>query len=272
MEDDIKKNYDSVAETFDQDFSDVYADSRNICVRHIIENTHTTHFDQVLDLAVGTGNALRDLQTHSSIQQCRGVDISENMLETAKKKLGPGFQAICDTAQNIDQLFPPNSQDLILCHFVFSFTGRSSILEKSYKILKPGGFLSIATTTKQNLKQFYTGPLRIVPKFFPIYHYIRQADTPLNHNSNIERVQRYGFQVVRAERYQSPLTFQKTFDIVEWGYDSGWIIPYFARWKWAKIAAGWLLIQGARPFFNPPLFPMIATHDISLLLVQKPPL
>ena len=60
------------------------------------------------------------------------------MLKQAAKKISGDIKLICDDALNIQKYVADNSQDLILCQFLFSYLNSSEILKTACRILKTG--------------------------------------------------------------------------------------------------------------------------------------
>lgn len=70
-----------------------------------------------------------------------GVDISQRMLEVARKKTSyPEIEYLCAAMEDMD--FPPESFDIILSSLALHYTeSYSSIVKKAYSYLKPEGVL-----------------------------------------------------------------------------------------------------------------------------------
>ncbi|MFW6256480.1 MAG: class I SAM-dependent DNA methyltransferase, partial [Candidatus Sumerlaeota bacterium] len=92
---------------------------------------------RILDIGCGNGNLLILASCLIPKPRLFGVDISQNAVEVARKRLPEGRFAECDLAKEpipFDEKF-----DLILCSEVLEHIGEPSlVLEKVYAILKPG--------------------------------------------------------------------------------------------------------------------------------------
>ncbi len=99
--------------------------------------------EQVLDLGCGTGNYSMFMAERGL--KVTGMDISEHMLEKARKKSerkGLDINFVEGDIQNLP--FPDNSFDLIVSVTVFEFIPEpSAAAREAWRVLKPGGRLII---------------------------------------------------------------------------------------------------------------------------------
>lgn len=77
--------YNRIAASYDKDWSGIYANTRSIGIRQILEHYNGRPVACALDLAVGTGNSFFDLDPHLLIGNRIGNDISSEMLRQAAK-------------------------------------------------------------------------------------------------------------------------------------------------------------------------------------------
>ena len=265
----IGRVYDRVSRTYDSDWRDIYRKSRQINIQQITRHIRQETLDSATDLAVGTGNAFRELSRYIAIERQVGNDISSGMLGLAKEKLGPRFISICDDVVNIDRHVPENSQDLVLCHFLFSYVHPDNILKQAYRMLKPGGYFSIASSTQQALAEIHRDYFPFAGKLLAVNSSLSRSYTPHTHQSLCEMVTGEGFELVEDSQLQEKTSFKSFRDVAEWGLGSGWAAQYFDRLYWLKMIGVRAWFASARLVFHP-LYPVVATNDISLLLARKP--
>jgi SAM-dependent methyltransferase len=99
--------------------------------------------DRVLDVACGTGvvarEALRQLGPGASVA---GVDVDDAMLAVARR-LEPSIEWRQAPAEKLP--FPDASFDVVTCQFgLMFFPDRVAALREMWRVLKPGGYLSLA--------------------------------------------------------------------------------------------------------------------------------
>ena len=105
----------------------------------------------VADVGCGYGRSLHKLQQRFAPQRLIGMDIDPEMLqESAKEVAAHGVQAefICCSSSNIT--LPDNSVDLLFCHQTFHhLIDQESAIREFYRVLKPGGVLLFAESTRR---------------------------------------------------------------------------------------------------------------------------
>ena len=117
----------------------------------------------VLDVACGTGDMVLELQKHGCT--VTGVDLSEEMLSIAKRKVENGKWKVAD-AEHLP--FPNDSFDVVTCAFgVRNFVHLEQGLKEMLRVLKPGGrmvILELATPDSKLIRPFYNlYTKRIIP-------------------------------------------------------------------------------------------------------------
>ena len=116
-------------------------------VTQILSQTPLKENDRILDIATGTGVIpMRILKTGNHNHSIHGLDITYAMLKHAKLRFSrAGFEQTpkftCASAMEM----PYRSQvyDTVLCGLATHHMDVPSLLSESYRVLKPGGQLSI---------------------------------------------------------------------------------------------------------------------------------
>jgi cytosine/adenosine deaminase-related metal-dependent hydrolase/SAM-dependent methyltransferase len=110
----------------------------------------------VVDLGCGTGRWLEVLR-RAGARSLVGVDLSREMLELAKAKLGGAARLWC--ADYTDAALASDSADIVFCNFVLSYIDDAEqFFRLARRILRPGGRLYLSdvhpqTATAQNWRR-----------------------------------------------------------------------------------------------------------------------
>lgn len=78
----ISRNFSSYAEHYDE-----YCAIQNLCASKLIDKTGQDRFSKILDIGCGTGNYTRKLKDKYPDAEIKAADISQKMVEIARKKL-----------------------------------------------------------------------------------------------------------------------------------------------------------------------------------------
>ena len=105
----------------------------------------------VVDVGCGWGRSLKKLHTRFAPQRLIGVDIEEAMLEASAKEMAASDIRVeliqCSSA---DMPLEDNSVDLLFCHQTFHhLIEQEEAIQEFFRVLKPGGILLFAESTKR---------------------------------------------------------------------------------------------------------------------------
>lgn len=137
-----KINYNKQAEFYDErgDGKFVAPMYSEIINRILIEKPK-----KLLDVGCGTGNVLMKLRTNEEVQ-LYGLDISEKMIETAKKRLGNKAELKVGDSENME--WEDNFFDVIVCNASFHhYPNPEKVLLEMKRMLKNTGTLIIGDPT-----------------------------------------------------------------------------------------------------------------------------
>lgn len=124
---------------------------RNILLKEIIENPKYWENKIALDFGCGCGRNIKNLLNFADFKRVDGCDISRKNIEYTKKYINEFFDdSKCNTWEVDGATFnscKDNTYDFIMSHQVFqhiaNYEVRYSILSDMYRVLKPGGIISI---------------------------------------------------------------------------------------------------------------------------------
>jgi ubiquinone/menaquinone biosynthesis C-methylase UbiE len=264
----VKDIYNKIAENYDKDIFGIFHSTREL-VSDQFQSFLPKVIESATDFAVGTGTIFLEMMSYFEIKQMYGNDISSGMLEIARKKIGPKLRTICDDLANIHSHVNDESQDLVLCHYVFSYCDLDSTVESAWRVLKPGGYCSIVTTTKKNFEELYLERFPLTSKLLNVNYWLESVYTPKNHEELLQRVTSKGLKVVESRQLKKEVTFRSYKDVKQWAYDSGWVASYFETYTYLKYFVTRMYFAISRVLFYP-LYPVKASTDISIILLQKP--
>ncbi len=263
-------DYDRVAERFDEDWSGLYATARARAISQICTQLYSTKraLDAV-DFGIGTGNAFCQLNQRVNLGRCTGFDLSQGMLERARIKLDGRVRLIHDDATSAIDYLPAGSQDLVLAHFILGFCDAEALLESAFASLRPGGYLSLAASTRGSMPELHRGRFSRVSRLLGINRSQQKSSNPADLHDCREKVEACGFEVVSAQLHRQAVCYRSFRDVRAWAVDSGWLVnANDAHLAW-RIAAGRVVFALARIFMYP-LYPIHATSEMSIVLAQKP--
>jgi ubiquinone/menaquinone biosynthesis C-methylase UbiE len=109
------------------------------------------HFDVVLDVGVGWGYSLKKLDERFTPRRLIGMDIDSDMIEAARgeaERHGVRAEFRCCSASRI--ALEDHSVDLLFCHQTFHhLVDQEAAIREFFRVLKPGGVLLFAESTKR---------------------------------------------------------------------------------------------------------------------------
>lgn len=107
------------------------------------------YFDSLLDCGCGTGNLISMLAKRFPNKRYLGVDITEKMIDVARKKAIPGAEFICSDSENMKILV--DTFDVITCvHSFHHYPHPKAFLKEAYRLLKKNGRLIIRDNAENN--------------------------------------------------------------------------------------------------------------------------
>ena len=165
-------------------------------------------YDIVVDIATGTGDVLVELKKINA-KEYYGIDPAEKMLEIARRKF-PEAHYITATAEKIP--FADDFCELVTIAFgIRNFNEPDKALGEIYRILKPGGILSIMEFNFPKNRLFsvpYTFYFNHIMTFIgrqisgdkTAYSYLNNSVKDFNKNYNIkQKIQNTGFNIINQK-------------------------------------------------------------------------
>lgn len=266
----VARVYDRVAVRYDEDWAGLYAAARACSVEQIQRACQQREQPvDAVEFGVGTGNSLLDLEQFLSFGKCIGFDLSSGMLRQAEGKLGGRVELLHEDALRGARKLPPNSADLVLSHFLLSFVAAQPLLDAAYRVLRPGGLLSLATSTRQSLRELYSGRFSCTGRLLGVRRALHKANTPADHRQCLELLRNSGFEIVTDCSQRRRVVFESFTDVRDWALNSGWAASSLDDWFELRIAVITAFFTLARVIMYP-LYPIEAHSEISIVLARKP--
>lgn len=116
--------------------------------------------ERVLDLGTGTGEAALMLAREFPFASVRGIDLSEQMIRTAQRKIGldPSGRVAFRVADAANLDYDPDSFDLV------TMLNMPPFFDEVSRVLRPGGSVIVATSSGPRTP-FYTPPAVLLHGF-----------------------------------------------------------------------------------------------------------
>ncbi len=111
-----------------------------------------THFPVIVDVGCGYGRSLKKLTERFSPEKLIAIDIDQEMLKAAEQESRQhGFEHVEFIQCSDSQLkLEDNSVDLLFCHQTFHhLIYQHEAIQEFFRVLKPGGTLLFAESTKR---------------------------------------------------------------------------------------------------------------------------
>ncbi len=185
------------AQNYDQQIGPLYEDAYRRTAKHTLN--YLRPGDRVLDFACGTGIVALDVAPH--VSELRAIDISEEMVSRAKKKLAH----LPNVTVTQTDLFSPEllagSFDAVMAFNVLLYVDNfEEVMGRIHTLLKPGGMFLSATDclggsfSKAAIRKFWlsrTGKM-------PYVGFLSQKSLP-------RKIEESGFRILETENlFPSP--------------------------------------------------------------------
>jgi ubiquinone/menaquinone biosynthesis C-methylase UbiE len=221
----------------------------------------------VLDLGMGTGLFLAKLKEWAGDQMVPfGLDLAENMVENARKRL-PDLDAVVDDAAKFDTHFPGQRFDCIGTHFMTGYVPMRILAPKIADRLKPGGCWSLVGGTKAAYPAIQAKGESQVIRWLTGAGARKMDETvlnPTNLQEVVDTMRAHGLEICAGETFEPRLEFPNFDEFMRFAYQGGWLTPLIESIGLHKagLIKRWLL--------NRFVFPVTDSHNIVIVLGRKP--
>jgi ubiquinone/menaquinone biosynthesis C-methylase UbiE len=223
----IEDIYNTIADTYNQKGSaDVLLEANNRAFSYTTK--HLKEVDSLLALGIGDGLSLVPYKEHFSTATIYGLDISENMLEKARERIGC---EICHgSITDASSLVKKTDIDLILAHFVCAYVPIAALLQESKKLLSDKGILSLVTTTKMSFPEMQTILKKMKRSYNPlnklIYYHVKRAMATVHVPDDLLQLQSelesFGFELMELKLVEIKIKLETEQDVFDFFMKGGW--------------------------------------------------
>ncbi len=263
--------YDEVmASTYDKDPFGLIASTQEKAFSQLVALLGPrAKVSRLLDVALGTGESFVRARELFEVGELIGNDLSAQMLSYSAKKVSD-FQAIQGSALDVGQRLSAGSVDVVLVHLVLSYVDLQALLDELMPVLKPGGVISITTSTKAHLRDIQDRVLKGASYLYPTKMMGALAVPDDAHH--LEQVlEASGFSVVAKETIAKELMWEDFDSLWEYAAEVGWHVQYtqFTGYRWldkSLFRALCFLLDKCHPDLS---FPLRGTTDLAVLTAKK---
>jgi SAM-dependent methyltransferase len=221
---------DVVASHYDRDPQGVIGRSLDLGIRQLEEEglLDPDRRWRVLDLGMGTGLFLGKLKGLAGDRiEPFGIDLADNMLEVARRRL-PDLSAVVGDAGEMEDQFPGQMFDCVCTHFVTGFVPMAKLAPQIARRVEPGGYWSFIGGTKAAYPGLQAKGDSKLLRWLTGAGNRKMDDTVLNPADLREvagMMDAHGFDLCRGETFEPTLTFKNFDEFMEFGYRGGWLTP-----------------------------------------------
>lgn len=249
------------------------SDSHNVAIAQIKrEHLGLRPGYKVLDFGVGNGSFLEKLQKYMPNADFTGIDISNKMLAEAKKAVA--LTAIEGSATEASRYLPPNSQDLVLAHFINAYIPIHTLFNEADLLTRATGHFSFITTTyesfpiaQQQLAKFISEDTLVSSVVGHYYKAMTKNTTVLAGVDELMNIfAQHQFKVLQHQRLRIPVTLNNIDELALFGIEGTWFLNSISM---RMLPKNFLIERLKRLFSKIFTFPYHDTHIIDVVLAKK---
>ncbi len=268
----VQKVHEHIAQTYDS--GDRILDAKNKATLDLLGDRLAGWRDpvRVIDMGVGDGAVLAQLFNNVDANfRFTGADLSRNMLARAADTVP--LTTIHTDSAHLDAHTAPEAYDVALAHFILAYVDLDTVLRQAWRLLSPGGLLSLSTSTNETARNArpYVERLkkgnpweRLVAR--RAEHSMADTTTPDDHAAIVRTAEGYGFRELDRRRQETPLTFNNADDLFTFTITKGWGANILA-YRWLPVRLGLFLAHKAMHLVP---YPVETTHVVENLVLEKP--
>jgi SAM-dependent methyltransferase len=215
---DLGHVYDDVAETYDADSFGIIRGAHALFLEQLA-GRGLPEAPSVLDLGVGTGDALLALSRQFPGGRRIGIDLSAGMLARAQAKVA--FEGHVDDACNAGAHVQAGSIDLVLAHFLTTFVDRSRLFHAAKAALAPGGLFSVISSPDEAFPKIRGYVAQLLGETV-----VRGANPAPTTDELVNDLNAAGFDVCRLDRLNLRPRFETFEHTIDWALKGGFFTHF----------------------------------------------
>ena len=201
-----------------------------------------------------------------------GVDVSGEMLKRAHEALD--LKTIEASAIEVEKFLPPESQDLVLAHFINAYIPMPALFESVRALTKKEGYFSFITTTydsfpvaQQYLADFIAEGTLLSSVVGHYYKSILKNTTVATGEKELlQAFGEYDFEILEHQRFHLPIVLNDIDALALFGIEGTWFLNSLSI---KMLPKNFLLQRLKRLFDRIFTFPYHDTHVIDVVLAKK---
>ncbi|AKV00390.1 2-heptaprenyl-1,4-naphthoquinone methyltransferase [Labilithrix luteola] len=254
---DIAKLYDGIATDYDRDAYGLLRAGRDAGLAQVRSSVESHPGMNVVDLGAGTGESLVTLGKTFPGASLAGIDLSAEMLAIAEKKIA--FRSIVSDAAKVADHFEPQTVDLALMHFITTFVDVPGTVRACHQILRPGGYLSIVSTTLEAFRKLLN---EVGLKLASMDELMKANPVPTGADALTNILREAGFEIVAVENVVRPVSFPSPLETMDFGVKSGFFTHIIEALGADRIMSSALALESA--------FPIADEYRAAAILARRP--
>src|SRR3990167_404249 len=273
----LKAMYNKIAGSYKTaDLFGSITESHACALKQILASGQAKHKNlHILDLGVGDAAFIKKLAPYFPKGIYTGIDISVNMLATAKENF-PQLITIEGSSANASNNIPSHTQDLVVAHFLNAYLPMHDLFNEVNLLLAPYGFFSYITTTydsfpvaQQSLAKFIDSRSLLAQVVGHYYKSIvKNTMVVANLTSLLKAFNDHNFDIINHQRLELPILLHNINELEHFGVEGTWFLN--AMDINVRLLPKALVMRKMRQLLAKIItFPYKDTHVIDVVLAKK---
>ena len=217
----IEEDYNSLASTYDQYFSNFVRPHSQELVKRLNVNNDAT----VLDLACGTGTITAELGKYISPRgKIIAVDSSKEMINKAKQKIDErNVEFICGDILEMLGEFQESSFDYATCGWAIGYVSPLKLLKRTKRVLKHCGKIGIIENRNDTLSPLRETGIKVMQRYPQYIRYVMDLPFRLPRNEgHLERLyEKAGLRPHEVWEGEVKFNFKNGPEALNWAFHTG---------------------------------------------------
>ncbi|WP_195430268.1 class I SAM-dependent methyltransferase [Clostridium sp. D46t1_190503_E9] len=191
-----------------------------LIIRYIDNKVNSS--PKVLDIACGTGFNSKYINSKINNSSFTLVDISEGMLNEAKKNLSFNAEFIKNDMVSYLKSLKTDSFDIVVCSWAIKYQNPHEIIKEVSRVLKKGGYFAVIVNLKYTLpevRKIY--PKLILKNYSKVNKIMKELPNPIHHKTFTRWFEKESFSKIEVKDGSHVFTFDDTQSLVSFVTSTG---------------------------------------------------